>query len=82
MSHTCEFTTGAEADQNGLPVMIYCEALAAHFYKDRWLCPLHYGQSVKPKGGYIYRQGSSPVVFTVTSKKFRVHKGATTKWEI
>jgi hypothetical protein len=70
MSHSCEFITGTEADSNGLPVMIYCEAPAVNF-KDRWLCPEHYKQATKTKGGYIYRQGTGQTT-TVFSKKHSV----------
>jgi hypothetical protein len=56
MNHICEFITEVQADANGLPVMVYCEAPAVNF-KDRWLCPEHYKAAMKSKDGYIYRQG-------------------------
>jgi hypothetical protein len=74
MSHDCEFITGVEADSNGLPVMIYCEAPAVNF-KDRWLCPEHYKQATKSKGGYIYRQGVQPesgIIRVVKPKRIKM----------
>ena len=78
MSHPCEFITKTEADPRGLPVFTYCEAPAVNF-KDRWLCPEHYKQATKSKGGYIYRQGTQPFTVSVKSKKFRLDWNGLTK---
>ena len=74
MSHPCEFITKTEADPSGLPVFTYCEVPAVNYFKDRWLCPEHYKQATKSKGGYIYRQGTQPETGVVTSKKLKKFK--------